>query len=50
VPYTAIQFGVLGEFRRVAERHNLDASKAPLSFVGGGLAAGAYTRPPLSST
>jgi len=50
VPFTAVQFGVLGEFHRVAERNGLDASKAPLSFVGGGVAAGAYTRPLLSST
>lgn len=35
VPYTAIQFAALGEFRRYAERAGSDPESPPIAFAGG---------------
>ena len=43
VPYTAIQFAALGEFRKVVERGGLDPSSAPVAFVGGAVAGASAT-------
>ena len=43
VPYTAVQFAALGEFRRRVAALDLDATKPPLAFVGGAVAGATAT-------
>ena len=43
VPYTAVQFAALGEFRRRCAAADLDAAKPPLAFVGGAVAGASAT-------
>jgi len=43
VPYTAVQFAALGEFKRVARENGGDPEKPPLAFVGGAVAGATAT-------
>ena len=43
VPYTAVQFATLGEFKRVCAANRVDGSKPAVAFAGGALAGAAAT-------
>jgi solute carrier family 25 thiamine pyrophosphate transporter 19 len=43
VPYTAVQFAALGEFKRVARENGGDPEKPPLAFAGGAVAGATAT-------
>jgi solute carrier family 25 thiamine pyrophosphate transporter 19 len=43
VPYTAVQFAALGEFKRVARENGGDPEKPPLAFLGGAVAGATAT-------
>ena len=43
VPYTAVQFATLGEFKRVCAANRVDSSKPAVAFAGGALAGAAAT-------
>ena len=43
VPYTAVQFAALGEFKKFATENGANPEKPPLAFVGGALAGATAT-------
>ena len=43
VPYTAVQFAALGEFKRAAREYGADPERAPLAFAGGAVAGATAT-------
>ena len=43
VPYTAVQFAALGEFKRAARENGGDPEKPPLAFAGGAVAGATAT-------
>ena len=43
VPYTAVQFATLGEFKRACAANRVDSSKPAVAFAGGALAGAAAT-------
>ena len=43
MPYTAVQFAALGEFKRVARENGGDPEKPPLAFAGGAVAGATAT-------
>lgn len=43
VPYTAVQFAALGEFKKISIEKGLNPDKPPLAFVGGAVAGAAAT-------